>query len=171
MARFSKTREGVSATSIRSDSISPGISVIAPGMRVVGRIETDGPVRIEGRVDGDVHGKGQVTVASGAVVEGDIYTAEAILGGEVRGGIAAEKRAEVQATSTINGDIVTPRIAIQEGGQLNGSLRIEPPNGKPGPAGRPDSRRERKETPGAQSNVAQQQSGDGQPGDGKRKAV
>jgi cytoskeletal protein CcmA (bactofilin family) len=139
-------------------------------MREVGRIETEGPVRIEGRVDGDVHGKGQVTVASGAVVEGDIYTAEAILGGEVRGGIAAEKRAEVQATSTINGDIVTPRIAIQEGGQLNGSLRIEAPNGKPGRAGQSGSGGERKETPGAQPKVTRQQSGDGPSGDGKRKA-
>jgi cytoskeletal protein CcmA (bactofilin family) len=166
MGKFSKTREETGAMSVRSDSISPGISVIAPGMRVVGRIETEGPVRIEGRVDGDVHGKGQVMVANGAVVEGDIYTAEAILGGEVRGGIAAQKRAEVQSTSTINGDIVTPRIAIQEGGQLNGSLRIETPNGKPGRASQSDNSRGRKETPEPNT---RQQSGDTRSGDGKRK--
>ena len=102
----------------------PGLSVIAPGMRVEGELVTDGVVKIEGTVVGSVRADQQVLVAKGGLVEGDIHTKEAIVGGEVRGSVLATERVEVQASSVVQGDIVTQRIVVHEGGEVNGHLRM-----------------------------------------------
>ncbi len=105
----------------------PGLSVIAPGMRVEGELMTDGVVKIEGMVVGSVRAEQQVLVAKGGVVEGDIHTREAIVGGEVRGSILAHERVEVQASSVVHGDIATQRIVIHEGGEVNGHVKMGEP--------------------------------------------
>ncbi len=105
----------------------PGLSVIACGMSINGHLDTDGVVKVEGKVTGSIRAERQVLVARGGIVDGDIMTREAIIGGKVRGAIYADERVEVQATSLINGDITTKRILLQEGGEVNGHVRIADP--------------------------------------------
>jgi cytoskeletal protein CcmA (bactofilin family) len=101
-----------------------GLSIIGTGMRVVGDMTADGVVKIEGTVTGTVRAGRQVLVAKGGLVEGDVVTREAIIGGEVRGSIKADERVELQPTSVVHGDIVTRRLLVQEGGEINGVLRM-----------------------------------------------
>ena len=101
------------------------ISIIAPDMVVTGNLRAEGIVRIEGRVAGNVSAAYQILLSSGGVIEGNLDTREAVLGGEVHGTVTAGERVEVQATAQLHGDIVTPRLLIQEGGQLNGGIRME----------------------------------------------
>lgn len=105
----------------------PGLSVIAAGMKIIGELDTNGVVKVEGAVSGSVRAERQVLVAKGGIVEGDILTREAVVGGEVRGAIYADERVEVQATSQIDGDITTKRILLQEGGEVNGHLKMADP--------------------------------------------
>ncbi len=113
----------------RKDSTKNGLqgrgpSIVGAGTRIVGEIEVEGELRIEGTVEGTIRGKSQVLVAEGGLVEGDIFAEQAVACGEVRGGIVAESRVEVHATSEIKGDISTPRIAIHEGAQIDGRIRM-----------------------------------------------
>jgi cytoskeletal protein CcmA (bactofilin family) len=104
--------------------IEAGLSIIGTGMRVVGDITADGVVKVEGTIVGTVRAARQVLVAKGGVVEGDVITREAIVGGEVRGGIHAEERVELQTTSVVHGDITSRRLFVQEGGEINGVIRM-----------------------------------------------
>ena len=108
-----------------------GLSIIGAGMRVVGDISAEGVVKIEGTVVGTVQAAKQVLVAKGGEVEGDVVSREAIIGGEVRGGIYAEERVELQATSVVHGDVSTKRLFVQEGGEINGVLRMGEDAGQP----------------------------------------
>ena len=108
-----------------------GLSIIGAGMRVVGDISADGVVKIEGTVVGTVQAAKQVLVAKGGEVEGDVVSREAIIGGEVRGGIYAEERVELQATSVVHGDVATKKLFVQEGGEINGVLRMGEDAGQP----------------------------------------
>jgi cytoskeletal protein CcmA (bactofilin family) len=108
-----------------------GLSIIGTGMRVVGDISADGVVKIEGTVVGTVRAAKQVLVAKGGEVEGDVVSREAIIGGEVRGGIYAEERVELQTTSVVHGDVSTKRLFVQEGGEINGVLRMGEDAGSP----------------------------------------
>lgn len=108
----------------RTDQIP--FSIIASDMTIVGDLETEGMVRIEGRVRGTVRVGAQVLVAQGAVIEGDLHTKEAVIAGQVAGAIQASERVELQATAQVEGDIQTPRIAIVEGARVSGEVKMDP---------------------------------------------
>jgi cytoskeletal protein CcmA (bactofilin family) len=146
-----------SASQEKAPGREPGLSVVAGGMSITGRLDTNGVVKVEGTVTGSVRAERQVLVAKGGLVDGDILTREAVIGGEVRGAIYADERVEVQASSQINGDITTKLILLQEGGEVNGHLRMEDPQAlarKPGeddPAVETDTPKEQAEQSGEHS--------------------
>src|SRR4051812_36990509 len=107
----------------RTDQIP--FSIIASDMTVIGDLETEGVVRVEGRVKGTVRVGAQVLVAAGAVIEGDLHTQEAIIAGTVSGAINAGDRVELQATAMVAGDIHTPRISIVEGAKVTGEVKMD----------------------------------------------
>lgn len=125
MAKSSSTESAAARSGGRDNQLS----IIAPGMRVVGELQTDGVVKVEGVVEGSIRAKQQVLVAKEGTVEGDIHTKEAVVGGKVIGAIFADQRVEVQNTSMIEGDITTQRIVVHEGGEVNGHVRMADPRG------------------------------------------
>ena len=98
------------------------ISIIGPGMRVVGDCETDGTLRIEGTIEGTVRAGKAVVIGKDGVVTGDVATQDAIIGGRVKGAVVAESRLELQATCVIDGEIRARRIKLEEGGRVNGTV-------------------------------------------------
>jgi cytoskeletal protein CcmA (bactofilin family) len=107
-------------------------SIVAKDMTIVGNLETEGVVRIEGRVKGTVRAGAQVLIGQGAQLEGDLHTKEAVVGGDVIGSIHATERVELQPTASVTGNITTPRIAVLEGGKVSGEVRIEDQPDGPG---------------------------------------
>jgi cytoskeletal protein CcmA (bactofilin family) len=105
----------------RSDAT---LTIIAPGTRLEGELASSGVVKVEGTVVGTVRAERQVLVARGGVVEGDIQTVEAVIGGRVQGGITATERIEVQTGATVNGDVSTKSLVVQEGGEVNGLVKM-----------------------------------------------
>jgi cytoskeletal protein CcmA (bactofilin family) len=103
---------------------SNALSIIAAGTKILGDVDTDGVVKIEGRVEGSIRAARQVLVGRQGEVLGDINTREAVIGGRVQGTVNASDRIEVQGTSVIIGDINTRALAVIEGGRINGSVRI-----------------------------------------------
>jgi cytoskeletal protein CcmA (bactofilin family) len=99
------------------------ISIIGPGMRVVGDCETEGTLRIEGTVEGTVRAGKAVVVGKDGVVLGDIDTQDAVIGGKVTGTVLAHSRLELQATCVIDGEIRARRIKLEEGGIVNGNIQ------------------------------------------------
>jgi cytoskeletal protein CcmA (bactofilin family) len=112
----------------KDDSAQQGregvISIIGPGMRVVGDCLTDGTLRIEGSVEGTVRAGKAVVLGKDGVVDGDVVTQDAVIGGRVTGSITAESRLELQATCIIEGQIRARRIKLDEGGKVNGTVHI-----------------------------------------------
>jgi cytoskeletal protein CcmA (bactofilin family) len=98
------------------------ISIVGPGMRVVGDCETEGTLRIEGHVKGTVRAGKAVVIGKDGSVEGDVITQDAIVGGRVTGSVVAESRLELQATCVIDGEVRARRIKLDEGGRVNGTV-------------------------------------------------
>lgn len=104
-----------------------GLTVIAVGVAVRGSIDSNGTIKIEGSVEGDVSTRAQLLVAKGGIIEGDVVAREAIVGGTVTGAIRANERVEIQPGAVVEGDITTRRILVAEGGSLNGQVRMGDP--------------------------------------------
>lgn len=125
-------------------AIQPGregvISIIGPGMRVVGDCDTEGTLRIEGTVEGTVRAGKAVVVGKDGVVDGDINTQDAVIGGRVNGSVHADSRLELQATCVVEGKIQARRIKLEEGGTVNGTIeigRVESAAPRPAPSPKP----------------------------------
>jgi cytoskeletal protein CcmA (bactofilin family) len=78
---------------------------------------------IDGTVQGAVRA-GQVEVGQGGSVLGGIEADHATVSGRVQGGIQARDRLALRATAVVEGDIDARRLALEEGGQVNGNIRI-----------------------------------------------
>lgn len=124
----------------RGQGRDAALSIVASDLTVVGELQTDGVVKVDGVVEGNVKAGRQVLVSKGGVVKGDIFTTEAIIGGRVEGSIHADERTEIQSTSTVQGDIVTKKILVHEGGEVNGNVSMgdsKPPSRTSEPVVRP----------------------------------
>lgn len=100
------------------------ISIIGPGMRVVGDCDADGAIRVEGTVQGNIRAGKAVVVGKGGVVDGDIFTQDAVIAGTVKGVLRVESRLEVQASSNIEGEIIASKMQLEEGAMLNGTVQM-----------------------------------------------
>ena len=124
MAMFNKDSNGSDTRS--SPAIGDAsLSVIAAGSKVIGDMECSGVLKIEGTVEGTIRGARQVLLGRQGVVKGDIETREAVIGGNVEGSIHALERVEIQGTASVVGNIHTKTIVIQQGGQINGSVKMD----------------------------------------------
>lgn len=115
------------------------ISIIGPGMKITGDCDTDGAVRVEGTVQGNIRAGKAVVIGKDGLVEGDIFTQDAVVSGRVKGSLRAESRLEVQSTSRLEGEISAGRMQVEEGSVINGSVKIgkgvvESPQALAGPA-------------------------------------
>jgi cytoskeletal protein CcmA (bactofilin family) len=100
------------------------ISIIGPGMKVVGDCDADGAIRVEGTVQGNIRAGKAVVVGKGGVVDGDIFTQDAVIAGTVKGTLRVESRLEIQATSRIEGEIIASKMQLEEGAVLNGTVQM-----------------------------------------------
>lgn len=100
------------------------LSIVARDMTITGDMQTEGVVKVEGKVVGTIRATSQIIVSPGAMIEGDLLTNEAVVAGEVQGTIRASDRVELQATAFVRGDIYTPRISVLEGGRVSGEVNM-----------------------------------------------
>jgi len=119
MPVFSLNRSEESAA-----GLAGALSLVAHGTTFVGELQSDNVVKIEGRFEGSVRANRQVLVTHGGVVQGDISAPEAVIGGEVHGDIVATERVQLLVGARVLGNVTAPRLIVQEGGLLNGQLRM-----------------------------------------------
>lgn len=98
------------------------ISIIGPGMKIVGDCETEGTIRIEGTIEGTVKAGKAVVIGKDGCVNGDVHTQDAVVSGKVIGALTAASRLELQATSHIEGQVRARRLQLEEGAILNGEV-------------------------------------------------
>jgi cytoskeletal protein CcmA (bactofilin family) len=110
----------------RGSANEASMSLIGPGMNIVGDLSTDGTVRVEGRIEGTVRAGKAVVIGKGGEVVGDVLTQDAVIGGTVRGTVVAESRLELQATCDIEGQIRarSQHLQLEEGCRFNGQIQM-----------------------------------------------
>jgi len=108
---------------LRSPRQSAEPSVISPSLRVVGNLESDAEIQVEGSVEGDVRAK-IVTIGEGATVKGAIFGETVNIAGTTDGEVEA-RTIVVEKTAHVTGDIVHESLQIEAGAYVNGHCRPE----------------------------------------------
>jgi len=109
----------------RSGTVEAALSIIAAGMRITGDLETNGTLKVDGRIEGSVLGARQLMLGRNGSVKGNVHAGEVVLGGLVDGSIVADERLELQSSAVVNGDIDTKSIVVLEGARINGTVRMQ----------------------------------------------
>ncbi len=97
-------------------------TLIAKRTRVGGRIETDGDVVVEGRVEGAVVAAGRVTVAESGMAVARIEAARVEIEGVVIGDVLAIERISVSAGARVVGDLRAPDVSLANGAVVEGKV-------------------------------------------------
>ena len=90
-----------------------------------GKLIFEGTVRIDGKFHGEIHTDDVVIIGESAEVDAEINAGEIIISGTVRGEIFAKDNLEVLAPGKVYGNILTPKLMIQEGVIFEGTCRME----------------------------------------------
>ena len=94
-------------------------AVISAEVRILGCLQTDGEVEIEGRIEGDIRCS-HLTVAKSGVVIGDITAEDVVVRGRVKGVIRAS-RVLVQHGAHVESEICHAKLSIDEGSYFKGT--------------------------------------------------
>lgn len=104
----------------QSESDSENFTLLGKGVDFKGIVSFDGTVRVDGRVEGEIHTTGMLIVGEHAVIKGIISVGVLMNSGKINGVITATEKIEILKPGTLIGDIRTPVIAIQEGSHFHG---------------------------------------------------
>jgi excisionase family DNA binding protein len=77
-------------------------------------------LRINGKFEGNLETRGNLTVGSSAVVCADILGDNIIIGGKIRGRVTARERLTLLPSAIVEGDIYPAKLNIAEGAILEG---------------------------------------------------
>src|SRR3989338_3185268 len=105
-------------------STASGETIIAQGVRVEGDFHSQGDVVIDGEVAGSVETQNALSIGETAKIHADVKAKSAVVAGEGVGNIFAADMLELLATSHVKGDIVTGRISVAAGAQVNGKISM-----------------------------------------------
>jgi cytoskeletal protein CcmA (bactofilin family) len=99
-------------------------SHISSDLTIEGKIVGSGHIRIAGRFKGDVHVDGNVSLDSGARLEGHVKANVVSVGGELIGNIENAKRVELLETGVINGDVKAGSLTVAAGSRMRGQVEF-----------------------------------------------
>jgi cytoskeletal protein CcmA (bactofilin family) len=96
------------------------ITIISNGVKLEGKITSDGSIRVDGDIQGDVLCKGNVTVGEMGEVKGQINADIITIGGKVTGSVNAKDKLVLEAKANLKGDIITKILVIEAGAKFDG---------------------------------------------------
>ncbi|TMQ30944.1 MAG: polymer-forming cytoskeletal protein [Nitrospirae bacterium] len=99
---------------------SENFTLLGKGTDFKGVVNFDGTVRVDGRVEGEIHTTGTLIVGEHAVIEGIVCAGVLMNSGKINGTITAIEKIQILKPGVLVGDIRTPVIAIEEGSHFHG---------------------------------------------------
>jgi len=80
-------------------------NMIGPGTKIKGDIETNGDIKIDGTIDGNVISKGRVLIGQNGVVKGEVKCTNCDIYGHFEGKIQITELLSLKASSKLSGDV------------------------------------------------------------------
>jgi len=119
------------------DVVNIGKSVV-----IKGELNGSEDLTVEGNVEGKIELREHVlTIGPHGKIKAEVFAKAVIVLGEVMGNIAASEKVDIRENGSVDGDIVSPRVAIAEGAHFRGSVDMQrKPAGAPAQAPKPEAK-------------------------------
>jgi cytoskeletal protein CcmA (bactofilin family) len=103
------------------DLVNIGKSVV-----IKGELNGSEDLMIEGHVEGKIELKDHVlTIGPNGRIKAQVFAKSVIVLGEVNGNVTASEKVDIRDGGAVDGDIVSPRVAIAEGAHFRGTVDMQ----------------------------------------------
>lgn len=99
-------------------------SALGEGTIIQGKLSFDTPVRIDGKLSGEIFSSKVLIVGPAGLIDAKIEVAALIVLGSVKGDITATERVEIWTGATVEGKVRTSNLVIQEGSHFSGTSEM-----------------------------------------------
>lgn len=104
-------------------------AAIGASIRIKGDVSGDEDLVIQGHVEGTIALQGHnVTISKSGKVKANIVANQIIVEGELEGDMNGDEKVVIRATGNVRGNIVAPRVTLEDGAMFKGSIEMEPRN-------------------------------------------
>ena len=118
---------------IERDVVNIGKSVV-----IKGELNGSEDLTIEGHVEGKIELKDHVlTIGPNGKIKAAVFAKAVIVLGEVNGNVTASEKVDIRDNGSVDGDIISPRVAIAEGAHFRGSVDMQRKGGQAQPQAKP----------------------------------
>ncbi len=101
--------------------------MIGPSITIKGEVIGEEDLLIQGKVEGTINMKNQeLSVGESGQVIADISARVITVDGEVTGDIAGSEKVVVSKSGNVKGNIVAPRVTLEDGAIFKGSIDMDP---------------------------------------------
>jgi cytoskeletal protein CcmA (bactofilin family) len=102
-------------------------ALIGATIVIKGDLTGEEDLLIEGRLEGKIESRRHsVTIGKNGRIKGDIYARVVTVEGNVEGNLYGEEQMTVRQSGTVRGNIVAPRVALEDGSNFKGSIDMSP---------------------------------------------
>ncbi|MBO4615413.1 MAG: polymer-forming cytoskeletal protein [Bacteroidales bacterium] len=108
----------------RSEEISNNLNILGCGTTIVGNIVSQGDVRVDGILDGNLTTQSKLVIGATGRISGEIKCKDCEVSGAVKGKIQVENLLMLRATAVVEGEIRTTKLAIEPNAVFSGTCSM-----------------------------------------------
>lgn len=117
------SRGGMSAG---GSGASGATAIIGPSISINGELKGQEDLVVEGTIEGTVELKqNTLTVGSKGTIKAQVYAHTILVDGTVNGDLYASERISIRKSARIEGNILAPRISLEDGAKFRGSIDMD----------------------------------------------
>lgn len=106
-------------------------NIIGSGTKIVGDIETNGDLRVDGVIEGNIQSKGKLVLGGGGNIKGTIKCVNAEISGTFEGKIDVSELLSLKGSSYFKGEMTIAKLSIEPGATFIGTCNMADKNRQP----------------------------------------
>ena len=96
------------------------VTIISSGVVIEGKVSSNGNVRVDGIVKGDITAQGNLTVGEHGSIQGQLTGETVSIGGKVDGTVNAKEKLVLETKAVLKGDLITKILVVEAGAIFEG---------------------------------------------------
>ncbi len=100
------------------------INILSDGTKVKGDIISNGDIRIDGEMVGNLATKGKLVVGNNGKIQGEVQASNIEVSGLIKGKVTANELLNMKSSARIEGDIIAGKLAVEPGAVFTGTCSM-----------------------------------------------
>jgi cytoskeletal protein CcmA (bactofilin family) len=108
----------------KTNGTGNGTTLISSGTTLKGDISSNGDLRIDGTIIGNIQSNAKIVIGANGVVEGDITGNQADIVGKVSGNIRAKELLQLRGECVVTGNLYAGKLQVEPSATFNGQCHM-----------------------------------------------